>query len=75
MKGTTFSESFSKPLIVPYNDMEMGPSFDMKLSFSYEKTFNNQIANNERIYPICSKLVTCIKGFVYTIWIICRIKV
>ena len=55
--------------------MEMGPSFDMKLSFSYEKTLNNQIANNEHIYPICCKLVTCIKGFVYMIWIICRIKV
>ena len=55
--------------------MEMGPSFDMKLSSSYEKTLNNKIANNERIYPICSKLVTCIKGFVYTISIIGRIKV
>ena len=39
MKGTTFSESFSKPSIVPYNDMEMGPSSDMKLFSSYEKTF------------------------------------
>jgi hypothetical protein len=28
--------------------MEMGPSFDMKLSSSYEKALNNQIANNER---------------------------
>ena len=45
--------------------MEMGPSFDMKLSSSYEKTLNNQIENNERIYPICIKLVICIKGFVY----------
>ena len=41
MKGTTFSESLSKPSIVPYNDMEMGPSFDMKLSSSYEKALNN----------------------------------
>ena len=66
MNGTTFSESFCKPSIVPYNDMQMDPSYDMKLSSSYEKTLNNQIANNERIYPICSKLVTCIKGCVYT---------
>jgi hypothetical protein len=55
--------------------MEMGPSFDMKLSFLYEKTLNNQIANNEHIYSICSKLVTCSKGFMYMVWIICRIKV
>jgi hypothetical protein len=55
MKGTTFSESFSKPSIVPSNDMEMGPSFDMKLSSSYEKTFQSlQIMNAN---PICSKLV------------------
>jgi hypothetical protein len=37
MKGTTFSEIFSKPSIVPYNEMEMGPSSDMNLSSSYEK--------------------------------------
>jgi hypothetical protein len=54
--------------------MEMGPSFDMKLSSSYEKTLNNQIANNEHIYHICSKLVTCIKGYVFMNSIICRIK-
>jgi hypothetical protein len=47
MKGTTFSESFSKPSIVPYNDMEMGPSSDMKLSSSYEKDISI-IGNNER---------------------------
>jgi len=28
--------------------MEMGPSFDMNLSSSYEKALNNQIENNER---------------------------
>jgi hypothetical protein len=41
MKGTTFSERFSKPSIVLYNDMEMGPSSVMKLSSSYEKTFKS----------------------------------
>jgi hypothetical protein len=55
MKGTTFSECFSKPSIVPYNDMEMGPSFDMKLSSSYEKAFQPlEIMNTN---PLCSKLV------------------
>ena len=55
MKGTTFSESFSKPSIVHYNDMEMGPSSDIKLSSSYEKAFQSlQIMNAN---PLCSKLV------------------
>ena len=41
MKCTTFSESFSKPSIVPYNQLKMGPSSNMKLSSSYEKHFNH----------------------------------
>ena len=41
MEDIIFSESFSKSSIVPYNDMEMGPSSDMKLSSSYEKIFQS----------------------------------
>ena len=51
-KGTTFSESFSKPSIFPYNDMEMGPGSDMKLSSSYEKEFQSLEIMNEN--PLCS---------------------
>ena len=55
MKRTTFSESFSKPSIVPYNDMEMGLSSDMKLFSSYEKAFQSlEIMNANHL---CSKLV------------------
>ena len=46
MKGTTFSESFSKSSIVPYNDIEMGPSFDMKLILFIRKNISI-IWNNE----------------------------
>ena len=41
--------------------MEMGHNFDMKLSSSYEKTLNNQIANNDYIYPICSNWLHALK--------------
>ena len=71
MKGTTFSEGFSKKSIVHYNDMEMGPSYDMKLSSSYEKTFQSSKIMNAN--PLCSigdaLNDLCIR------WIICRISI
>ena len=71
MKGTTFSESFCNPSIVPYNDMEMGPSYDMSLSSSYEKEFQSlEIMNTNPLCTIGDALKDlCIR------WIICRIRI
>ena len=52
MNVTTFSESFYELSIVPYNDMQMDPSYDMKLSSSYEKSFQSLEIMNAN--PLCS---------------------